>query len=294
MNARAEPIFEAGNALGESPLWDGARGALYWVDCLARELLRATPTGRVIERWPLSGQPGCVVPRHDGRLLIAYRNGLGLFDPVTAELSSLTVSGVDFARERFNDGKCDPEGRFWVGTMDRELRNPVATVYRLKPGSDAGRAEFERSAIGGLTLSNGIAWSPDGRAMYVCDSRPGALLRFDYDPCAGKPSGRRVLVDFADSPGRPDGCAMDAEGGLWVAEFNAGRVGRYDVQGRLDVVIDLPVSRPTSVAFGGSALQTLFITSMREGTDPAREPLAGCVFAAEPGVRGLAASRYAD
>lgn len=294
MTTRAELAFEAGNALGEAPLWDGERGALYWVDCLARELLRAAPSGPAIERWPLAGQPGCIVPRHDGRLLIAYRNGLGLFDPGTGESTPLTVRGVDFARERFNDGKCDPLGRLWVGTMDRELRNPVAAVYLLKPGSDAGRAEVERSAIGGLTLSNGMAWSPDGRAMYVCDSRPGALLRFDYDPCAGMPSERRVLVDFADSPGRPDGCAMDAEGGLWVAEFNAGRVGRYDGQGRLEYVVELPVSRPTSVAFGGESMQTLYITSMREGTDPGREPLAGSVFAVELGVRGLAASRHLD
>lgn len=294
MTVRAELVFEVGNALGEAPLWDGARGALYWVDCLARELLRATPTGRAIERWPLTGQPGCIVPRSDGRLLVAYRNGLGLFDPATGESSALTVCGVDFSRERFNDGKCDPRGRFWVGTMDRELRQPVAAVYRLEPGSDAGNAGFERSAISGLTLSNGIAWSPDGSTMYVCDSRPGALLRYDYDPGSAAPSGRRVLVDFAQGPGRPDGCAMDAEGGLWVAEFNAGRVGRYDERGRLDGIVELPVSRPTSVAFGGEAMQTLYITSMREGTDPAREPLAGCVFAVEPGVRGLAASQHAN
>lgn len=290
---RAEPVFGARNALGEAPLWDGELGALYWVDCLGRELLRAAPASRAIERWPLAGLPGCIVPCRDGTLLVAYRNGLGLFDPATGKEARLSVAGVDFARERLNDGKCDPCGRFWVGTMDRELRNPIAAVYRLKDGALKDGAELERSAISGLTLSNGIAWSPDGRAMYVCDSRPGAVLRYDYELQTGMPSGRRVLVDYAQGPGRPDGCATDVEGGLWVAEFGAGCVGRYDAEGRLERVVELPVSRPTSVAFGGEAMQTLFITTMREGTDASREPWAGCVFAVEPGVRGLVPSMYA-
>ena len=290
----AEVLFEARNALGEAPLWDERRGVLYWVDCLARELLRAAPSGPEIERWPLPGLPGCIVARRQGGLLIGYRNGLGRFDPDTGEPTALGVNGIDFARERLNDGKCDPEGRFWVGTMDRELRRPVAAVYCLQPGQQGDGLALERSAIDGLTLSNGLAWSPDGSSMYVCDSRPGAVLRYDYDMQTGTPAGRQLLVDYAGSLARPDGCAMDAEGGLWVAEFGAGRVSRYDARGRLDARVELPVSRPTSVTFGGDSMQTLFITSMREGTDVLREPLAGCVFAARPGVRGLPVGRCAD
>jgi sugar lactone lactonase YvrE len=177
--------------------------------------------------------------------------------------------------------------------MDRELQNPVGAVYRLKDDSAKDGAEMERSTIDNLTLSNGIAWSPDGRAMYVCDSRPGAVLRYEYEPKTGLPSGRRVLIDYAQGPGRPDGCTTDIEGGLWVAEFGAGRVSRYDVEGRLERVVELPVSRPTSVAFGGETMQTLFITTMREGTDATSEALAGCVFVADPDVRGLAASLHA-
>lgn len=291
---QAEVLFEARSALGEAPLWDERSGELYWVDCLSRELLRAAPAGSGIERWPLPGLPGCIVARREGGLLIGYRNGLGRFDPATGAQTKLDCSGIDFARERLNDGKCDPEGRFWVGTMDRELRRPVAAVYRLQPGLHGDGLALERSAIQGLTLSNGLAWSPDGSSMYVCDSRPGAVLRYDYDLHTGRPEGRQLLVDYAGGHARPDGCAMDAEGGLWVAEFGAGRVSRYDARGRLDARVELPVSRPTSVTFGGDSMQTLFITSMREGTDALREPLAGCVFAARPGVRGLPAGRCAD
>lgn len=286
--AQVRSIIPAGNALGEGPQWHAAEQALYWVDCLGRELFRWREATGEVTRWPLAGAPGSFAFGADGRILIAYRNGLVFLDPATGATAPIAVDGVDFATERFNDGKCDTHGRFWVGTMDRELRRPVGSLYRI--GSDLVVRRIDASF---LTLSNGIAWSPDGKVMYLCDSRPGRILRYDFDPASGDVGNRQVFVDYTDRKGRPDGCAVDVEGGLWVAEFDGGQVVRYDPAGRCDRRIEMPVARPTSVAFGGASLDALFITSMRQGVDVAEQPAAGDVFVAYPGIGGIAAASFA-
>jgi sugar lactone lactonase YvrE len=261
--------------------------ALYWVDCLTRELFRWVQATKELTQWPLTGIPGSFAFCADGRLLFAYRNGLTFFDPATGQFSAIPVDKVDFSVERFNDGKCDARGRFWVGTMDKELKRTVGSLYRV----DAG-VGFCRMDDSFLTLSNGITWSPDGSTMYLCDSRPGKILRYDYDLESGTIKNRQVFIDYTERVGRPDGCTTDAEGGIWVAEFDAGQIARFDPNGHCERVIELPVSRPTSVAFGGNNLDMLFITSMRHGVDIAEEPSAGDVFVADPGVNGMAPTPF--
>lgn len=280
-------LIPAGNTLGEGPQWHVAEQALYWIDCLGRELLRWRESTGEVTRWPLAGAPGSFVFGTDGRILIAYRNGLAFLDPETGATVPIAVDGVDFATERFNDGKCDAHGRFWVGTMDRELQRPLGSLYRIDPDLVVRRIDNSF-----LTLSNGIAWSPDGKVMYLCDSRPGRILRYDFDPDSGEVGNRQVFVDYSNRTGRPDGCAVDVEGGLWVADFDGSQVVRYDPAGRCDHRIEMPVARPTSVAFGGASLDALFITSMRHGVDLAEQPAAGNVFVAYPGIGGIAATSF--
>lgn len=283
----AECLLQAGNELGECPVWNPEEGALYWVDCVRRELLRNVAGERDIKRWGLQRQPGSFAFCAASQLLLASRTGIGIFDLATGQESNIEAGQFDASKERFNDGKCDARGRFWTGTMDRTLSKPVGSLYCVDSDLRVGRVDAEF-----LTLSNGIAWSPDSSTMYLCDSRPGAVLRYDFDLDSGTVSGRRVFIDFAAQPGRPDGCTVDAEGGLWVAEIGAGRVARYDPSGRLERVVALPVSRPTSVAFGGDRLDTLYITSMVHGPTREQEPLAGALFVADAGVRGLASAQF--
>ena len=190
----------------------------------------------------------------------------------------------------FNDGKCDRRGRFWTGTMDRETHRPLGALYRVDTDFSVHRMD------GGVTLSNGMGWSPDDRTMYYCDSRPGVVHAYDYDIATGGIANKRLFIDFRERGGHPDGCTVDAEGGLWIAEIGAGRVVRFDPSGREVATVKLPVTRPTSVAFGGPGLRTLFVTSMRLGlteAETAAQPDAGCIFAAEPGMAGLPEPRFA-
>jgi sugar lactone lactonase YvrE len=278
----AEFMLHTGNELAEGPVWIPEEGALYWVDCVRRELLRNIPGEPGIKRWNLRRQPGSFAFCAASRVLLASRTGIGIFDLVTGLESNIDAGPFDPSAERFNDGKCDARGRFWTGTMDRALSQPVGSLYCVDPDLTVRRVDSEFA-----TLSNGIAWSPDSSTMYLCDSRPGRVLRYDFDLESGTVRNRRVFIEFSGQPGRPDGCAVDSEGGLWVAEIGAGRVARYDPSGRLERVVSLPVSRPTSVAFGGVRLDTLYITSMVHEPTREQEPLAGALFVAHPGVSGV-------
>lgn len=294
MQLECFPLLDVRNELGEGPVWNHAEGTLYWIDCIARELLRYDPSDAGVKTWSLDKQPGAFTFRRSGGILVVYRNGLAFLDLESGETTPLNTAPVDFAKERFNDGKCDRLGRFWTGTMDRGVASPVGSLYRIDTDL---RISHSHNAI---TLSNGIAWSPDARVMYHCDSRPGMVLRYDFDLESGTVGNRRPFIDYSDARGqgrgRPDGCTVDAEGCLWVAELGAGRVGRYDPDGKLVDVVTVPADRPTSVMFGGAQLDTLFITSMRYGVPPERlaeQPLCGAVFTVQPGVRGLAEPWFA-
>ena len=275
--------------LGENPLWDEEAACLFSIDCMGRRLLRHDVVQRRDQDWLLRRVPGSLAPRVRGGLLLANRQGLAFTSLGSDVLENIPTPDIDFSKEIFNDGKCDKRGRFWVGTMDRNVKEAVGGLFRLQTDGRLLRMDS------GITLANGIAWSPDDCTMYFCDSRPGRILAYDYDLDHGTIANRRVFVDFANRLGRPDGCTVDAEGGLWVAEIGAGQLVCFDATGREASTVKLPVSKPTSVAFGGADLRTMFVTSMRYGLteeELAAEPLAGGVLAVDVDVAGLPAMRF--
>jgi L-arabinonolactonase len=211
--------------LGECPTWDELSGRLLHIDVIGRRLLSCEPDGGQAEEVSLAEIPGSFALRRNGGLLMAYRRGLALRDPAGNETSIELPSQWDGSRERFNDGSCDALGRFWVGTMDRCLQETVGALYRLDCDLTVHRT------ASGFGISNGIAWSPDNRTMYHCDSRPPVIYAYEFDLDAGVARNRRILVDFTSPMGMPDGCATDVEGFIWVAAPGTGQVMRFDPEG---------------------------------------------------------------
>jgi sugar lactone lactonase YvrE len=203
----------------------------------------------------------------------------------TTPLASIEHPRADM---RLNDGRCDRQGRFWAGSMvlNMGLNAAEGTLYRYASGA------APQAQLGGFITLNGLAFSPDGRTMYASDSHPlvQQVWAFDYDIETGTPSNRRVFVDMHQFPGRPDGAAVDADGGYWICANDAGLIHRFTPQGRLDRSLSVPVKKPTMCAFGGSRLDTLYVTSIRD--DPSEQSLSGGVFALNPGVQGLPEPRF--
>ena len=284
----------APSLLGESPLWHPAEQVLYWCDIPGQQLNRFDPASGAHREWAFDTDVGCCAPLHDGGLLLALRSGLVRFDTATGKSTSLAKAPYDTAVERFNDGKADARGRFWVGTI-HEPREPRAALYRF------ASQRLDRMASD-ITVSNGLAWSADARTMYWADTQVHAVYAMDYDIGDGSLSRRRVFAQFpfksAGQPletygGRPDGAAMDAEGHYWLAMFEGARVLRIAPDGSVDREIALPVRCPTMPCFGGHDLKTLYITTSREkrpADELAREPLAGCVLQLRVDVAGLPAN----
>ncbi len=278
--------------LGEAPVWDPVGANIWWVDCDQKKIFCRDPAPDAPARtFALPHAPGSYAFREKGRgVIMAYRNKLALVDFETGAHEPFDATGADISVERFNDGACDRAGRFWTGTMHKLRKERVASLFRIDPDLSVHRMASD------LIVSNGIAFSPDDKTMYHHDSRAGLIFAYDFDIDRGEIRNRRVFVDFADRPGRPDGCTTDAEGNLWVAEIGAGRIVRFDPTGRQIGTIDLPVTRPSSVMFGGADLRTLFITTMHDGLSPEevkRQPLAGCLFYVRVDVPGLPEPRFA-
>jgi sugar lactone lactonase YvrE len=282
-------VVESGNLLGESPVWDSRRDALWWLDILGRAVHRWTPAlGH--GAWPLPEQAGCIGLCATGGLVCGTRTGFLLVDPAGGGPPTPLAQPVAGSRDvRFNDGRADRHGAFWSGTVHERRVEGGAALYRLAPDGACA------TVVTGLTVVNGIAFSPDGAAMYFSDSHAREVYRADLDPATGLPGPHRPFVRFAPDWGLPDGATVDADGCLWIAGINGGRVLRFRPDGALDRTIALPVSQPTSCTFGGPELRTLYVTSARRGlTDAAlaREPLAGSVLALDVGVAGLPEPAY--
>jgi sugar lactone lactonase YvrE len=230
-----------------------------------------------------------VVPRADALgLIVAAGHRLAL--RAGDDERVLAVVEADRPDNRFNDCKCDPQGRLWAGTMSKRREPGTAALYRLVAGGDIERV------IAGTTISNGLAWSPAGDRVYFVDSTTQRIDVFDFDAATGDVSGRRALAEIDPRDGLPDGLAVDAEDGVWVCLFGGGAIRRYGADGELTAAIAVPVTNPTSAAFGGADLRTLYVTSARHRLSAeqlAAEPLAGAVLALEPGVPGLPGNRFA-
>jgi sugar lactone lactonase YvrE len=286
-----ELILDAQALVGEGPVWDDGSGTLVWVDIMSNAVHRYNPaTGQ--DRAVDVGQPvGAAVLRRDGNgLMLALRDGFGLLDETSGKVQLVAPVEADVLTNRMNDGKCDSGGRFWAGTMAFEVTPGVAALYRLGPDLQVTRM------VSGVTLSNGLGWSPDDRQMYYIDSVTQGVDVFDFDPADGSLGERRRLITIPPGDGLPDGMTVDAEGGVWVALHGSGSIRRYMPDGRVDRVVRVPPGMVTCCAFGGPDLTDLYITTMNLGlseADRASQPLAGALFRARPGVRGVPANRFA-
>ena len=297
MSDQAELVLDVRNGVGESPVWDAARQRLFWVDIPARTLWSWSATSGQSRQWTAPEQTGCIALAAGseatpfGRWVAAMESGLALLTPQTdGALEHEPLASVNHPQTgmRFNDGRCDRQGRFRAGTMvaDMSLAATSGSLYALDRDPQ-GLAL--RGLEAGYITPNGMGFSPDGRTMYVSDSHPKrqTVWAFDYDTDTGTPHDRRVFIDFKPLPGRPDGAAVDADGCYWICGNDAGLVHRFTPAGKLDRSLPVPVNKPAMCAFGGAGLDTLFVTSIRPGGDLSDQPLAGGVFALRLGVRGL-------
>jgi sugar lactone lactonase YvrE len=272
--------------VGESPVWDEVQGCLWWVDIRAPALHRTTHHD-VTRSWPLKEPVGSLALCRSGALLLALKSGIHRFDPRDGALALVAAPEPELPTNRLNDGKASPEGRFLVGSMDdRPEKAPTAALWRLDPGATACV-----KLAGGLTVSNGLAWSPDGRTLWHSDSRASVIWTWRYDPATGAISDRREVARPTAAIGRPDGGATDAAGGYWSAGVSAGRLNRWLPDGTLDRVVELPLRAPTMPCFGGPGLRTLYVTSLRpEGAGPDD----GRLLALDVGLAGVPVGRFAD
>jgi sugar lactone lactonase YvrE len=278
--ARVEQVTGPVAYHGEGPVWSERWGGLRWVDMLAGDILSLGADGAV-ERTHVGTVAAAVRPRRRGGAVIGVERGFALED-ADGTLTRLPELW-EHDRVRMNEGACDPDGRFYCGSMAYDKTPGAGTLYRLD------RDRSVDVVLEGLTISNGLDWSPDGSLAYYNDTDTFRVDVFDYDRDAGL-VGRRP---FAETDGlRPDGLTVDAEGGVWVAFSNGHAVRRYAPDGALDEVVELPVRKVTACAFGGPALDRLFITTSQEGVDVEAEPLAGSLFAAVPGVTGRPVREY--
>jgi sugar lactone lactonase YvrE len=282
MSALAQIGGDHRDILGECPLWHPVEGTLYWVDIRAPAVRRLDPRSGRVESRAMPGFVGAIALTDSSRLLVALENRIALLDFATGALSTLTGVADMMDGHRFNDGRCDPAGRFWVGTMHNLTRAPEGVLYRLDP---AGLTPV----LHGISIPNSLAWSPDGGVLYFADSLQHRIDAYDFDPATGTLGGCGTFAQIA-RPAFPDGSAIDADGFLWNAEFFGSRVVRYAPSGAVDRVVAMPVDRPTCCAFGGEGLGTLFITTTCQHMTTeqrAAQPLAGALFALEVDTPGL-------
>ena len=239
--------------LAEGPCWDAAAGGLYWVDIAAGRLHLLAGDGH--RSWEIGQPVSAVVTRAGGGLALAAGDGFLAFDPAAGQTTSLAAAEPGRPGNRMNDGTCDRAGRFFAGTMARDERPGAGALYRMDPDHRVTRL------LAGVTISNGIGWSPDDRRMYYVDSATRRVDVFDYDPASGAIAGRRPFVSLPPGDALPDGLATDAAGGVWVALWGGSAVHRYGPDGRLDRVVPVPARNVTCCAFGGAGLDELYVTA---------------------------------
>jgi sugar lactone lactonase YvrE len=281
--------------LGECPLWSDAEQTLYWVDIEGRAIHRFDPATGIDESRSVPGRPGSIALTADrGRLLVALENGLAFVDWDSGSCDRWLDLEPAGTGNRLNDGRCDPAGRFWVGSMfdPTSAGRSTGLLHRVGP---QGEVVVVRSGIG---VANGLAFSPDDATMYFADTRRETVWAYDFDPASGEPANERVFLDFSrpDLPGRPDGACVDQDGCYWIACVYGWSVLRVTPDGVVDRRIDMPVEKPTMPAFGGPSMTTLFVTSIGEGGSrplAPGQPNAGGVFAVETSTRGVAEPRFA-
>ena len=283
-----ECVLPANADLAESPVWDAEDAMLWWVDIFRGEVHRFDPESGRDETFQLDAPVGSVALRASGGLLVALRDGIYAWQPGDLP-AALARPEPERLHNRFNDGRTDRQGRFWVGSLHLQETEPTGALYRLDPDGQCTRT------ADGIYASNGTAFSPDGATGYHADSRQRVVWRFDCDRDTGTLTNRRVFIALEPRSGAPDGAIVDADGFYWLTHAGGWRIVRYDPLGRVDRIVQLPVETPTSAAFGGADGRTLFITTARYGLDEralAMQPLAGSILAIDAGVAGMPDTKF--
>jgi sugar lactone lactonase YvrE len=282
---QSELILDARAELAEGPAWDARVGVLYWVDIHAGHLHTFDPRDGNDRRLELGAPLGCVAPRRTGGLVAALKSGFATLDPAGGGLGPLADPEAHLPGNRFNDGKCDPAGRFLAGSMDDAEQLASGSLYSLSPGGEL------KTLLTGLRISNGLAWSPDGGTFYHIDTPTRRVMAYDYDLKSGEIANPRPAVSVPPALGWPDGMTSDAEGRLWVAMWGGGRVARFDpADGRLLAEVPVPARHVSACVFGGADLNELYVTTARKRLSAAElvaQPHSGGLFRVHTDVQGM-------
>lgn len=285
-----EHLLATGNGLGESPQWNVEEKALYWVDIWAGTIYRFRPERGTYEIFNTGIPIGALSFRASGGLVLATRDGFAYWDSKEGKLDFIADTEAENKKSRFNDGKVDPQGRFWAGTMIQGSPEAVNSLYRLDPDGTVHTMET------GVVLSNGLGWSPDNKTMYFNDSGKNVIYAYDFDPSTGNISNRRNFVQLPRGEIIPDGLTVDSKGYIWCVLFKGFKIIRYDPTGKIDREIRMPTRLTTSCIFGGDNMDELFITTAcgEEREKHAREaPFDGDLFRIQTDVKGIPEPKFA-
>jgi sugar lactone lactonase YvrE len=285
--------FDIPMQVGECPLWHPDEAALYWIDIAGQAVHRLDPASGTHDSWAMPSEPGCIAHCASGGMVVALRSGLMLLDTASGALTPLLDAPYDSSKLRFNDGRCDAAGRLWTGTMYEPRDQQLGSLFCIERGTIRDWAKA-------VTVSNGVAFSPDNRTLYHADTTAHRITAYDFDVSNGRIADGRLFKQFSTDRshnygGRPDGAAVDSAGAYWCAMFEGGRILRLSPSGEVLREISLPLRCPTMVAFGGADLHTLYITSARHNrpaAELAQYPLSGCVLALQIEVAGRAEAAY--
>jgi sugar lactone lactonase YvrE len=291
--AHVERVGDVVCTVGEGPLWSARENRWYWVDIPARKIWSLDASSGATRFWSTPEMPACLALTTNGGMIAGMETGVfevTLGEGESASIGFLAAPAGIKPGMRFNDGRCDRQGRFWSGTMVMDNPNGTPNGHLYRYGSADG---MSAPIVSNLVTQNGLAWSPDGRTMYLSDSHASSQLiwAFDYDGATGTPTNRRVFVDLKQYPGRPDGAAMDADGCYWICGNDAGVIHRFTPEGKLDRSITVPMAKPSMCAFGGPGLDQLLVASIAAGA-PAGDALAGATVIVNVGVQGFAETPF--
>ncbi|MDT8862442.1 SMP-30/gluconolactonase/LRE family protein [Alkalihalobacillus sp. MEB130] len=287
---KVEGVFPAKATLGEGPHWDHDNHHLYWVDILEKKLHLFDPQQNQNHSVQFDQYIGAVVRSKSGQLLLAMENGIYQYDLQSQKLTFITNPEKNLSGNRFNDGKCDPAGRFWAGTMSLDETEGQGSLYRLDPSGES------KKILSPVTISNGLAWSPDHSFMYYIDTPTSEVKMYQYDEKSGDIRFLKTSVSIPRSSGYPDGMTIDSDGMIWVAHWGGARVTRWDPQSGIQLdEISIPAKNVTSCTFGGANLDELYITTARIGMDEeelSHYPQSGNLFRVRTKAKGIPAYLY--
>jgi len=289
---KVELVIDNQSDLGEGSIWNWKTGELLWINITGKILNFYNPKIKNNKEMFTGQMIGTVVPAESGKVIVALKNGIYSLDPVTGTKKLIVNPESNLPDNRFNDGKCDPAGRFWAGTMSISGKKGAGTLYRLDPDSSIHKM------IENVSISNGIVWSPDATKMYYIDTPTQTVMGYDYNNETGDISNPKVAVNVSPDLGSPDGMSIDADGNIWVALWGGAAVGCWNPEtGKLLKRVKVPAKNVTSCAFGDDDLETLYITTARQETSDEelqKFPHAGGVFKIRPGVKGMKAFFFKD